>query len=251
MDLKIKGKTAIVTGAGRGIGFATAQTLAKEGVNVVVNDLDPALGEQAAKEIQQLGVQSLSIPGNVSKEEDVANLFAQTYRTFGHIDILINNAGISPKQKFEDITPDDWDNVISVNLRSNYLCCHAAIPYLKENGWGRIVSLSSLAGVYGATKSSVHYSATKAGIIGMTKTLSKTLGQYNITVNCVAPGRIDTAMSRALPPEVLADVVRQIPLKRQGTAQEVANVIVFLASEGGSYITGTCVEILGGYIGGM
>ena len=120
---------------------------------------------------------------------------------------------------------------------------------MKDNGWGRIVSLSSLAGLHGGINSAAHYSASKAGIIGLTKTLAKQLGAYNITVNCVAPGRIDTAMTRMLSQEQLEEVLQRIPLKRLGTVKEVAEVIVFLASEGGAYITGTCVEILGGYIG--
>ncbi len=249
MDLGIKGKVAVITGAGRGIGRACAVSLAKEGVHLGLNELDTESGKQAVEEVKALGVDAILVPGDISKEEDVIELFKKTYERFGHIDILINNAGISPKLPFYEITAEMFDKVINVNLKSNFMCSKEAFKYMKDNGWGRIVSLSSLAGVMGGIKSAAHYSASKAGIIGITKTLAKQVGQYNITVNCVAPGRIDTAMTRMLPESVQAELVAQIPLKRFGQVEEVAKVITFLASDGGSYITGTCVEIFGGYTG--
>jgi len=249
VDLGIKNKVAVVTGVGRGIGKATALTLAAEGVNISLNDIDEAAGLATAKEIESLGVDTLFIKGDVSKEEDVKQLFKATNDKFGQIDILINNAGISPKLPFYEITPEAFDGVIDVNLRSNFMCSKEAFEYMKNNGWGRIVSLSSLAGLHGAINSAAHYSASKAAIIGLTKTLSKQMGPYDITVNCVAPGRIDTAMTRMLTQEQLDQAIQKTSLRRLGTVEEVARVITFLASDGGSYITGACVEILGGYTG--
>lgn len=249
MDLGIKGKTAIITGSGKGIGRACALRFAKEGANVVISDIDDEAGAATAGEVESYGVTSLYVHCDVSSEPDVQKLFKKAHETFGHIDILVNNAGISPKLPFYEITEEQFTEVLNINLKSNFLCSKEAFKYMKDNGWGRIVSLSSLAGVHGGINSAAHYSATKAGIIGLTKTLAKQVGKYDITVNCVAPGRIDTAMTRMLSEEQLKTVLERIPLKRLGTVEEVANVIVFLASEGGSYITGTCVEILGGYTG--
>lgn len=249
MDLGIREKVAIVTGAGIGIGKATAIALAKEGANVVVNDINQKAGEETTEQIQGLGGKAIFVNGDVSKEDNVKELFRMTFESFGSIDILINNAGISPKLPFYEITPEDFDVVINTNLKSNFMCSLEAYKYMKDNEWGRIVNLSSLAGLHGGINSAAHYSASKAGIIGLTKTLAKQLGQHNINVNCVAPGRIDTAMTRMLNKDQLDTILNKIPLKRLGTVEEVANVIVFLASEGGSYITGTCVEILGGYVG--
>lgn len=249
MDLKIKGKIAIVTGSGKGIGRACALQLAREGANVVISDIDDEAGAKTCDDIEALGVGALYVHCNVSDEADVKKLFKAAYSKFGRIDILINNAGISPKLPFYEITEEQFRNVLDINLKSNFMCSKEAFEYMKDNGWGRIVSLSSLAGLHGGINSAAHYSASKAGIIGLTKTLAKQVGKYNITVNCVAPGRIDTAMTRMLSEEKLKEVIDRIPVKRLGTVEEVANVIVFLASEGGSYITGTCVEILGGYTG--
>lgn len=249
MDLGVKGKVAIVTGSGMGIGKATAMALAREGIHVVVNDLNEKTGEETRNQLTEIGVKSIFIQGDVSKEEHVAKIFSKTYDTFGRIDILINNAGISPKLPFYEISADMFDTVIDINLKSNFMCSKEAFKYMRNNNWGRIVSLSSLAGVMGGINSAAHYSASKAAIIGLTKTLAKQVGQYGITVNCVAPGRIKTAMTDMLSEKQKEEALVKIPLRRFGTVDEVAKVITFLASEGGSYITGACVEIFGGYTG--
>lgn len=249
MDLGIKGKVAIVTGSGIGIGKATALALAKEGASIVVNDLNERDGNETKNIILESGGSAIFVKGDVSKAGNVKELFGVASDTFKSIDILINNAGISPKLPFYEITEEMFDLVINTNLKSNFLCSKEAFNYMKSNNWGRIVSLSSLAGVMGGINSAAHYSASKAGIIGLTKTLAKQMGQYGITVNCVAPGRIDTAMTRMLSDEQLEEAYQKIPLGRLGTVEEVANVITFLASEGGAYVTGTCVDIFGGYTG--
>lgn len=249
MDFGLSEKIAIVTGAGLGIGRATAIQLALEGSNIVVNDLDESNGLETTEMIRDLGVKSHFIKGDVSDESFVISLFQEAYECFGAIDILINNAGISPKLQFTEITGEMFDKVLSINLKSNFMCSREAYKYMKKSGWGRIVSLSSLAGVMGGINSAAHYSASKAGIIGLTKTLAKQMGPYGITVNCVAPGRIQTAMTEMLTEEKKSEALSKIPLKRFGTVNEVAQVIVFLASECGSYITGTNIEIFGGYTG--
>ncbi len=249
MNLKIDGKVAVITGAGKGIGRACALAFAAEGTNLGLNDLDEESGLKVVEEAKALGVDAIFIKGNVSDEEDMKQLFKEVYDHYGHIDILINNAGISPKLPWTDVTVEQFKQVIDINLLSDFICSKEAFKYMKDNGWGRIVNLSSLAGLEGGINSGIHYASSKAAIIGITKTLARHMGPYNINVNCVAPGRIDTAMTRMLSKEKLDEVLSRIPLKRLGTVEEVANVILFLASEGGSYITGTCVEILGGYRG--
>lgn len=161
------------------------------------------------------------------------------------MDILINNAAISPKVPFEDIPLEQLEQVLRVNLMGAFLCAQEAAAQMKEKRWGRIISLASMAGRFGANKSGAHYAATKAGIVGMTLSLAKTLGPYNITVNCVSPGRINTELTRVLPQKVQNEICSQIPLGRIGEPSEVASVIAFLASEQASYVSGSCVDVLG------
>ncbi len=249
MELGIKGKAAIVTGSGTGIGKAVAVALGQEGARIVVNDTNETTGEEARRQLAGMGVEAIFVKGDVSDEEHVKEIFEKAHGTYGSVDILINNAGISPKLPFYEISQGMFDHVINVNLRSNFLCSKEAFAYMKDQNWGRIVNVSSLAGVMGGINSAAHYAASKAGIIGLTKTLAKQMGQYAITVNCVAPGRIKTAMTDMLTEKQKEEVLSKIPLRRFGTVEEVAEVIAFLASERGSYITGTCIEIFGGYTG--
>lgn len=249
MDLGLKGKVAIVTGAGRGIGHDVALLLAKEGADLVVNELDGNLGNDLLNEIKkQTGKTAVLVTGDVSQEE-VANKLAETaVQVFGKLDILINNAGISPKLPFWEITSEQFDHVMAVNTRSVFLCTKAAFEPMKKNGKGNIVNLCSTAGIYGSVNSAAHYSASKGGILGLTNTLSMQMGPYNINVNCVAPGRIDTAMTRMLSENQINAIISKIPLGRLGTTEEVASVIVFLASDAASYLNGNCIEITGGYL---
>ena len=248
MNLGIVGKVAVVTGAGQGIGRSTALTLAAEGAYVCVNDVNPGPGEQTARNCRDLGTKAIYIRGDVSKESEVIDLFLQVEEKLGLVEILVNNAGISPKVLFEDIPVEQLEQVVAVNLLGPFLCSQQAVIHMKKMGWGRIVNLSSISGRYGADKSGVHYSAAKAGIIGMTITLAKKLGPYSITVNCVAPGRINTALTFILPPEEVEELRCRIPLRRIGEPEEVASVIAFLTSQPGAYVSGTCVDITGGYI---
>jgi 3-oxoacyl-[acyl-carrier protein] reductase len=249
MDLGLKGKVAIVTGAGRGIGRAVALTMAEEGVRLVVNKVTEEGGQALLDEIEQRGGQkAVLIIGDVS-EEAVANQIVDTaVKEYGKLDILINNAGISPKLPFWEITPEQFDRVMAVNTRSIFLLSKAAFEPMKRNGRGSIVNLSSVAGLYGTVNSAVHYSASKGGILGMTRTLALQMAPYNINVNAVVPGRTDTAMTQMLSPEKIRETVSLIPLGRLGTTQDIANLVVFIASERASYITANWIEITGGWV---
>lgn len=248
MDYGIKDRIAVVTGAGQGIGFAAAAALAAEGAVVCVNDIDREAAENAAESLRKLGAKSVAAPGDISKEGEIVRLFEEIHRQAGTVDILVNNAGYSPKTPFEEISAEEFTRVMSINLLGTFLCSKYAFKDMREKRWGRIINLSSMAGRFGANHAGMHYSATKGGIISMTLTQAKKMGPYNVTANCLAPGRIDTALTRVLPGSVIEEIVEKIPLKRLGTAEEVANVITFLASEASSYISGACIDVLGGYI---
>jgi len=249
MELNIKNKVAVVTGAGRGIGKSIAYSLAEEKVNLILNDLDEDLIKNSIDKIKNSYNTKIDYCiGDVSKENIAKCLIGKAIDRFGQIDILINNAGISPKPKFEEITTDDFDRVLRINLRSTFLCSKFALKEMKKRKSGRIINLSSLAGRFGGKFSAVHYSASKAGIIGLTMTLARQFGQYNITVNSVAPGRMDTHMTNMLDKKTIENIKKRIPLKRLGTAKDVANTVVFLASEAAGYINGACIDITGGYL---
>ena len=245
---KLDNKVAIITGGNAGVGKEIAKLFASEGAKVVISARRQQVLEEAAKEIEAAGGTVLCVPTDISKVDDVKNLVSKTVETFGQLDILINNAAISPKVPFEDIPLEQLEQVLRVNLMGAFLCAQEAAAQMKEKRWGRIISLASMAGRFGANKSGAHYAATKAGIVGMTLSLAKTLGPYNITVNCVSPGRINTELTRVLPQKVQNEICSQIPLGRIGEPSEVASVISFLASEQASYVSGSCVDVLGGYI---
>ncbi|HHX37076.1 MAG TPA: SDR family oxidoreductase [Clostridiaceae bacterium] len=248
MDLGIKGKVAIVTGASQGIGKATALALAAEGVNVCVCDVKEEAGRQTVSEIEALGVKSFFQKTNVAIESEVKELFAKTKENLGPVNILVNNAAISPKHPFYEISGDEFKQVMEVNLLGTFLCSREAFEHMKEDKWGRIINMSSMAGKFGANNAGAHYASTKAGIVGLTLSLAKKMGPYNITVNATVPGRIMTELTRVLPQEKIDAITQQIPLGYIGSPEEVANVITFLASQKASYVTGASVDLLGGYI---
>ena len=249
MDFGIRGKVALVTGSGQGLGRATALALAKEGVNVCVSDVNEENGLKVMEEAKALGVKAIFVKTDVSDPEQITSLFDTILEQLGPEEILVNNAGISPKTAtFDKLTPEEFTRVLSVNVLGAYLCAQQAFVHMKVRGWGRIVNLSSIGGIYGSNVSGVHYTSSKGALISMTKSLSRNMGPFNITVNAVAPGRIATPMALAAPPEVNEAIRQRIALRRLGTPEDVANVIVFLASEPGGYVTGDCVNIDGGYI---
>ncbi len=249
MELNLKNKTGVITGSGRGIGKAIALAFAKEGVNLVLNDINEEDILKTIKEIKSKhDIKIDYIIGDVSKEYVVDNIINLVKNKFESLDILVNNAGISPKVPFEEISLKQFDRVMEVNIRSIFICCQKVAKEMKKQYSGRIINLSSIAGVYGAKNSAVHYSITKAGILGLTMTLARQLGPYNITINSVAPGRIDTAMTKMLSKEKIERIVQEIPLGRLGSPEDVANCIVFLASKAAGYITGECIKITGFYL---
>jgi 3-oxoacyl-[acyl-carrier protein] reductase len=241
-------KTALITGASRGIGRASAELFAAEGYHVVVNYLhSQAQAEELCAALEADGHQALAIKADVSKRAQVDALVHATLARFGTIDVLVNNAGIAQQKLFNDITEDEWDRMLDINLKGIFNCCQAVLPTMLHHKSGRIINLSSMWGIAGAS-CEVHYSAAKAAVIGFTKALAKELGPSNIQVNCVAPGVIKTEMNSALTDADRAALIEETPLMRIGTPQEVAQAIYFLASDRSSFFTGQVLSPNGGFV---
>jgi len=238
-------KTAIVTGAGRGIGKGIAMALAKDGFNIVAADLNGAEADAVAKELQATGAASLGVACDVSDAASVEGLFKRAAEKFGKIDALVNNAGIYPFVPFEKMTEADWDKVMNVNLKSVFLCSHEAAKALPEGG--RIVSVSSVASMIGF-EGLVHYCASKGGINGFTRALALELAKKKITVNAVAPGAINTPGASGGGEERIKQTVALIPLGRMGEPEDIANAVSFLVSDRSSYITGQVIVVDGGWL---
>lgn len=241
--MSLENKTAIVTGARRGIGKGIAIALAKEGCNVVISDIDEKDCEAVAEEVRKLGPKALAVQCDVTKKEEVENLFSKTVEEFGQLDILVNNAGIFPFVPFAEMKEEDWDKVMNVNLKSIFLCSKEAAKVLPEGG--RIVNISSIASFVGF-EGLVHYCATKGAINAMIRALALELAPKKITVNAVAPGAIDTPGASA-PEEQKKQTIAMIPLARMGQPEDIANAVVFLASAKSDYITGQAIIVDGGW----
>ena len=241
----LEGRVAIVTGASRGIGRVVALCLAEDGTSVVVSGRDAARVETAAKEMEALGAPVLGVAADVARREDVDRLVDSTRERFGRIDILVNNAGITRDALLIRMKDEDWDQVLSVNLRGAFLMTRAVGKVMMRQKGGRIINIASVAGAMG-NAGQVNYSAAKAGLIGMTKAAARELAHWGILVNAVAPGLIDTDMSAAMPADSRDALIAQIPLKRVGNAREVAEVVRFLAGDGASYVTGQVIHVNGG-----
>ena len=238
--------TALITGASRGIGKELALRLAEEGYDIVVNYLfeeEDYAGTVA--EIEKKGVKAVAIKADVSKFNEVETMMKETVETFGAIDVLVNNAGITRDGLLARMKEEDFDAVLSVNLKSVFNCCRHAVPYMMKQKHGRIISMTSVVGLSGQG-GQTNYSASKAGIIGFTKSLAKEIGSRNITVNAVAPGFVETPMTDEMPEKARADVLGSIPLRRGGTVQDIADAVAFLASDQASYITGHVLSVNGG-----
>lgn len=238
----VQGKTAIVTGAAQGIGLEIARVLLQHGASVVVADLDARAAAAAAA---SLGDRALGVGADVTDESDVDSLVASTVRRFGRLDIMVNNAGITRDASLKTMTVGNFDAVITVHLRGTWLGVRAAAAVMREQKAGSIINISSLSGKSG-NPGQTNYSAAKAGIVGLTKASAKELAHHNIRVNSVQPGLIRTAMTEAMPPDVFAEREAAIPMKRAGRPREVADVVLFLASELSSYMTGGVLEVGGG-----
>lgn len=243
--MRLQNKTAIITGAGNGLGKAAAQLFAKEGANVVIADFSEAEGQQAAEEIIANGGKATFIQVNVADKESVEQLVKQTLETYETVDILINNAGIIADGMLDKLSDEDWRKVIDVNLTGVFYCAQAVIPTMLAQGSGRIINTSSVSGVYGNV-GQTNYAATKAGVVGMTKSWAKELGGKGINVNAVAPGFIETRMTASVPDNVLDKMKAIVPLKRLGKPEEIANAYLFLASDEASYVNGTVLHVDGG-----
>lgn len=244
MDLT--GKTAIVTGSGRGIGREIALKLAEAGANVVVNDFGiPEPANETVEQIKKLQRQSMVAMGDVSQAADVNRIVDMTVAAYGKLDILVNNAGITRDQLLLRMSDDDWDKVLTVDLKSVFLCTRSALRHMIRQRSGRIISISSIVGIIG-NAGQANYASAKAGIIGFTKAAAKEVASRNITVNAVAPGFIDTAMTQQLPEERRQEMANKIPAGYLGTPRDVAEAVAFLASDEARYITGQVLTVDGG-----
>lgn len=241
-------KVALITGATRGIGKQIAIKLAKEGYNIAINyRKENEELENTKREIEEQNVKCLAVQGDVSNFEDTKRFVDEVINEFGAIDVLVNNAGITKDMLILRMQKEDFESVINVNLTGTFNVTKNVVPYMMKKRSGRIINISSVVGISGNV-GQTNYSASKAGIIGFTKSLAKEVASRNILVNAVAPGFIETDMTSVLKDDVKAEIAKNIPLKRMGTAEDVANVVKFLASEDSSYITGQVLQVDGGML---
>jgi len=245
--IDLSGRNALVTGGGRGIGREIALRLAKAGADVAVSDIDQQTAQQTAGDIEAMGRKSLALQADVSSSEGVSVMVASFLETFGTIDILVNNAGITRDALIIRMKEEDWDSVINVNLKSVFLCCKEAARPMMKARTGKIINIASIVGLIG-NAGQVNYSAAKAGIIGITKSLAREFAGRSMMVNAVAPGFIQSAMTDKIPDVERQKLVDQIPMKRMGLPEDVANAILFLASPLSDYITGQVITVDGGLV---
>lgn len=244
-----EGKVALVTGAGRGIGRAIARAFADRGAHVIVNDIlsDKELTDIASA-ISQAGIDSIGIQADVTHSDQVENMMQRAVQTFGRLDILVNNAGIIRRGSIDTVSEKEWDQVIAVNLKGTFNCCRAAARLMINQRSGKIVNVSSIAGKTGDITSAPGYGPSKAAIDALTKTLARQLATCGINVNGVAPHAIETEMSAEWSAEKRKSIIEAIPLKRLGQPQEVAEAVLFLASDKANFITGEILDVNGGFL---
>jgi len=240
-----KDRIAVVTGASRGIGRSIALALAAKGATIVAVDMDQATTEAVVAELQAGGAKALAVVGNVTVPADVERMIDAATEAFGRVDILVNNAGITRDGLLMRMKDEDWDAVLNVNLKGAFLCTRAAFKVMSKQRYGRIINIASIVGQMG-NAGQANYCASKAGLIGLTKSNARELAKRSITVNAVAPGFIATAMTDALSEKVRGELTAQIPLERLGSAEDIANAVVFLAGEQSGYITGHVLSVNGG-----
>lgn len=244
--MNLKGKTAVVTGAGRGIGKAIASRLLEMGANLVLNGTSEAV-EKTAEEFKARGGNVVAVRGDIKNPQDVELMINTAKETFGTLDILVNNAGITKDTLMIKMSEKDWDDVLDTNLKGAFLCTKAAARIMMKQRSGKIINITSVVGVMG-NPGQANYCSSKAGMIGLTKSTAKELAARGITCNAVAPGAIATQMTEILPEKVKESYLGNIPLGRFGTPEDVANVVGFLASEDANYITGQVIHIDGGLV---
>ncbi|WP_297278338.1 3-oxoacyl-ACP reductase FabG [uncultured Brachyspira sp.] len=246
MSKILDGKVAIVTGAGRGLGKGIAKKLAEKGAKVVVTDVILDNAKECVEEIKKEGGEALCLIGNIAKLEDVNNIFQTAIKEYGKVDIVVNNAGINKDSMLHKMTDEQWDNVIAVNLTGTFYMTREAAKIMREKEYGRIINISSMSwlGNIGQT----NYAASKAGVIGVTKTAARELAKKGITCNAICPGFIETDMTRSVPEKVWDIMISKIPAGRAGTPEDVGNMVAFLSSDEASYINGQIIEVSGGMI---
>ncbi len=244
--MRLKDKKAIVTGAGQGIGRSIALKMAQEGADVVVAEMNPDTGAQTAKDVEALGRRTLFISIDVANQKQVQKMVSDVLGAWKKIDILVNNAGFDRPGTLLKVKEEDWDAVLGVHLKGTLNCIQIMAPHMIENGYGKIINLSSVWGTRGAV-SEISYSTAKAGIIGLTKSVARELGRYQINVNAVLPGFIWTPTVSKMAEKYRNMIIENTPFKRVGQPEEVANVVVFLASDEASFVTGAMVEVSGGW----
>jgi NAD(P)-dependent dehydrogenase (short-subunit alcohol dehydrogenase family) len=246
--MRHEGRFCVVTGAGSGIGEGIAGELARQGATVALVDMDRVKAGLVAAALPRGPQDHLVIAADVSSPTEVQSAFEEVYARFGRIDVLINNAGIADPHDFWDLTEENWDRVFAVNARGTFSCTRAVIPEMMKQRFGRVVSISSTAGVNG-TPGHAHYSASKAAVIGMSRALAKEVADRNITVNCIAPGMIDTPLARnAVTPDIRASVIQRTPMGRMGSVSDIAYAASFLASDEAGFITGQTLSPNGGSV---
>jgi 3-oxoacyl-[acyl-carrier protein] reductase len=243
--LKLAGKVALVTGAAQGIGKAVALLLARNGAEIIVSDINLEKAEETAKEVQALGRKALAIKVDVAKLDDVEKMVGAILARFGQVDILVNNAGIARDKLILRMTEEDWDAVLNINLKGTFNCTKAVVRHMSKQRSGKIVNIASVVGEMGNAGQG-NYAASKAGVIGFTKTIAREFAQRGINVNAIAPGYIETPMTDALPDKAKEELKRLIPMDRLGKPEDVAEAVLFLVSEASSYITGQVLNVNGG-----
>ena len=245
--MSLQGRVAIVTGAAQGIGRAIAETLAQAGADIVVGDMDPGRSLETVNAVEKLGRRALNVKVNVAEADDTKAMVEQVLKAWGKVDILVNNAGITRDGLLLRMKEEDWNLVLQVNLNGTFNCTKAVLQTMTKQRYGRIVNIASIVGVMG-NAGQANYAASKAAVIGFTKTVGREYASRNVTVNAVAPGFIDTAMTHGLPPEVKETLQKQIPLGRLGTPGDIAAAVRFLVSEDAAYITGHVLHVNGGML---
>ena len=247
-------KVALITGANQGIGFAVAERLAADGMRVLINGRRADAVAEATRKLTDAGAESFAYAADISKEDEVVRLFEQIGSRFGRLDVVVNNAGIAPRiagrsARVEDTPLDTWERTLAINLTGAFLVARASIALMKKRRWGRIINMSSQSGRMYTGFGSAGYAASKAGLIGLSRVLAGEIGEYGITVNCVAPGRIKTAMAATFANEAEVDrqYIVRTPVRRVGDTADVASAVSFLASDAASFITGTVLDVTGGF----